>query len=135
MFQALSIKFFKFLITFFAKLLLLELLILVHHGNKHLDTGFALAHSLLHDLSVACRIHALLDKISLLRSRIFDFAALLHKDGNDTLKADREASGRSILTGKLADHLVVSSAACNGTAKAFHGNLEDGSGVVAHSTD
>ena len=38
-----------------------------------------------------------------------------------------------ILAGELADHLVITSAACNGTAKAFHGNLEDGSGIVGHA--
>ena len=52
---------------------------------------------------------------------------------DDALEADRESDGRNIASEEAPDHAVVAAAAPDGAARAGVSDLEDRTGVVAHS--
>ena len=78
-----------------------------------------------------CMAARLDDVLNYIPVRYFETG--IHQDRDDTLKTDGKSARRCIDAGKFADQLVVTSAACNGAAEAFHGNLKNRSGIVAHA--
>ena len=134
-FQVFLIEFLKLTVAFFSKLFLLELLVLVHLCDKDDLSCLAGRHRLFHDGSKFLGAHALFKEPCLFLVAARNGKSVVEKNGNNTLKSDGETAGRCVHACEFSDHLVVSSAAGYGTSEAFHGNLEDGSCVVAHSAD
>ena len=112
----------------------LEFLILVHAGYQYLSTVLTGFLGLCDHLTQSFATDTLLDQICyLLRSRRH-LEPPLHEQHDDTLEADGESAGGHIIAGKLADHLVVTSAATAAATEFRHSDLENGSGIIRHTS-
>src|SRR5699024_6710832 len=98
-------------ISLFCKLFLLELLVLLHVHDHHLSACRALGSRLSEHFQQLLLRDLLLQEVCLLLPAARHLVAALQKQHDDALESDGKSNRRRILSGELADHLIVASAA------------------------